>query len=182
MKRNILLVDDEPNVLASIQRVLSEEPYQILTAASGPEALSILEATPVDVVVADHDMPGMNGTDFLSHVYMNHPCTVRIMLTGKATVDIAIDAINEGAVSRLLTKPCDPSELALAIHQALIQKDLQDEARKLDSQKNKQICALDDLERKSPGITRVDRDRHGAIEIDDLPAEQKLHAHNPNEV
>lgn len=171
MRHKILLVDDEPRVLSGLERVLSEEPYEILTAQSGPEALSTLAEIEIDVVVADHDMPGMTGTELLSKVYVDYPTTVRIMLTGKATVEVAIEAINSGAITQLLTKPCDPEELVLAIHQALIKKDLKDEAGKLVAIENKEIVALDEVERKNPGITHVDVDAHGAIDIEEPDSE-----------
>lgn len=173
MRHKILLIDDEPRVLSGLARVLSEEPYEVLTAESGREALSILAKTNIDVMVADQDMPGMSGTELLSKVYVEHPDIVRIMLTGKATLEVAIQAINNGAITQLLTKPCDPKDLALAIHQALIQKDFKDEAGQLVARENKQIVALADVERKNPGISRVEQDEHGAIKIE-FPDEEGI--------
>ena len=162
MKNKILLVDDEPNVLEGIKRALSEEPYEVLVAESGAEALSILEETLIDVIVADQDMPGMSGTELLSQICNEHPAIIRIMLTGKVTAEVAIDAINAGAVSQFLTKPCSSEDIALAIHQALIKKNVHDEG-------NKQINALGNLERENPGITHLNIDSHGAINIEELP-------------
>ncbi len=167
MRHKILLVDDEPSVLTGLQRVLAEEPYDIFTAESGDEALSLLEEISIDLIVADQDMPGMCGTELLSAVYLKYPASVRIMLTGKATTEVAIDAINKGAVTRLLTKPCSADDLALAIHQALIQKDIRDESEELVAKENKQLLAMNEIERENPGITHIETDAHGAIEIEE---------------
>lgn len=181
MRNRVLIVDDEPRVLAGIQRILLEQPYQILTARSGREALSIIEKKPIDVIVADQDMPGMNGIELLTKVHLHHPAAVRIMLTGNATVEVAIEAINKGAITRLLTKPCDPDELVLTIHQALIQKDLKDEAGQFVSIENKRTIALGDIERKNPGITHVNLDAHGAIELEEQTAGLTPDSPKPNE-
>src|SRR5919205_1077014 len=142
MSHTVLLVDDEPNVLAGLQRALRKEPYLIFSATSAEMALVVLQARTVDVVISDQDMPGMRGADFLAKVRQEFPDTVRFMLTGKATLAVALQAINEGAISRFFTKPCNPSELAITI---------------------KQAATLENLERHHPGITQVRRDQYGAI-------------------
>jgi len=169
MYHKILLVDDDPGILTGLSRVLNDEPYEVITASSGDEAIAILENTPVDVVVADHDMPGMTGVELLSRVYRSHPDTVRFMLTGKATLDVAVRAINEGAITRFLTKPCNGVDLVVTIRHALIQKDLAAEARGLLKKVRAQSAALQDLERRHPGITQVKRDGRGATTIDEIP-------------
>jgi len=169
MSHKVLLVDDEVNVLDGLRRALCEEPYEIVTAMSGEEALSILEETSIDVVVSDHDMPGMTGVELLSRVHTFYPDTVRFMLTGKATLDVAIEAINKGAIGRFLTKPCNGVDLAVTIRHALMQKDLAAETRRLLKKVREQSVVLEDLERSHPGITRIERDEHGATSIDDVP-------------
>jgi len=171
MNHTILLVDDESRVLSGIQRVLSDEPYRVLMATSGAAALSIFKKTSIDVVIADQDMPEMSGTDLLTKIHADYPSTILIMLTGKATVDVAVDAINEGGIARFLTKPCEPKELALAIHQALMRKKVNDETARLRANMEDKTHVLEDIERKHPGITRVDIDAHGAIRIDEPPSD-----------
>jgi response regulator RpfG family c-di-GMP phosphodiesterase len=85
MPYTVLLVDDEPNVLAGLQRALRKEPYLIFSATSAEMALVVLQARTVDVVISDQDMPGMRGADFLAKVRQEFPDTVRFMLTGKPT-------------------------------------------------------------------------------------------------
>ena len=113
--QKVLLVDDEPNVLAGFQRQLKGK-YELETAGSGKKALQLLEtAGPFAVVVSDNKMPGMDGTEFLAQVRSIQPDTVRIMLTGYADLDTAVDAVNMGYIFRFLTKPCPPEILAQAV-------------------------------------------------------------------
>lgn len=115
----ILLVDDEPNVLAAFQRNLRGR-FAIDTATSGAEALAKIERNgPYAVVVADMQMPEMTGLDLLVQVEARNPDTVRIMLTGNAQQKTAVDAVNRGHVFRFLNKPC-PAELLAQTLQAAI--------------------------------------------------------------
>ncbi len=102
----VLLVDDEKNILLGYKRNLRTK-FDIHIAESGEEGLAIIkEHGPFSVVVSDFKMPVMNGVDFLSKVKENHPDTVRMMLTGYADLNSAMNAINEGNIYRFLTKPC----------------------------------------------------------------------------
>ncbi|MBN2021696.1 MAG: response regulator [Pirellulales bacterium] len=123
----VLLVDDDENVLHGLSRVLRNQPYHLFTARSGDEAIHVLKTHVVDVIVADDQMPGMSGSDLLAWVAEHCSEVRRIVLTGHATAATAIRAINEGAVFRFFTKPCDEVELAIAIREALEQR--QAEAR-----------------------------------------------------
>jgi DNA-binding NtrC family response regulator len=175
MKHKILFVDDEPQVLGGLKNALRKEPYEMLTATSGPQALEVLSSQPIDVVVSDEQMPGMSGSELLSLVRHKYPDTVRIILTGQASLDAAIRAINEGEVYRFLTKPCSPVDLAFTIRHALQLKNLARESSQLLMKTRKQQAVLRDLEKEYPGITEVKRDPTGAmileeenIDIDDL--------------
>ena len=111
----ILLVDDEQNVLDGFRRQLCKK-YLIETAISGYAGLKkIIESGPFSVIVSDMRMPVMDGITFLMEVHQAAPESVRIMLTGNADLETAIDAINRGAIFRLLTKPCSPENLTRAI-------------------------------------------------------------------
>lgn len=111
----ILLVDDEEKVLSSLSRSLSEEDgFEILTAPTAADALEILKDRPgIMVIVSDYHMPGMNGVDFLARAHENYPDTSRILLTGVADLELAINAVNRGSVFRFLVKPC-PSDVFLS--------------------------------------------------------------------
>jgi len=102
----ILFVDDDPNLLASFRRQLRKQ-FQIETALGGPEGLELVERNgPYSVIVSDFRMPHMDGIEFLARVREMAPDTVRIMLTGNADMQAAIQAVNEGNIFRFLTKPC----------------------------------------------------------------------------
>jgi DNA-binding NarL/FixJ family response regulator len=108
---SLLLVDDEPEIVESLRRALRDDGYELITTTSPVEAVSILEKRAVDVLISDLRMPGMSGLELVSHVKRNHPHVVRVLLTGHATLGSALQAINEGAVGRYLTKPWDNDEL-----------------------------------------------------------------------
>jgi len=147
---------------------LRKQPYAFLTATSGDEALQALIDNHVDVVVSDEQMPNMTGSEFLGIVRRKYPHTVRIVLTGHASLDAAIRAINEGEVYRFLTKPCNPSDLAYTIQQGLQFRDLTRESSRLLSKVRRQKAFLRELEEQHPGITRVNADERGAIIIEDV--------------
>ncbi len=167
MQHTILLVDDEPLVLQSLKRSLRKEKFRVLCANSANEALKVFEKEPIDLIVTDQDMPGKKGIDLLIEVKEYYPSTIRFMLTGKATLQVALDAINKGSISRFFTKPCNTLELAIAIRQALQQRDLLAKSKRLLRAAKKQSYLLQQLERHLPGITMVKRDTDGAILLDD---------------
>ena len=163
MGNAILVVVDDPNVLASLCRALRKEPYEVITATSADAAFQILGEKPVDVIISDEEMPGTSGIAFLKQVCRQHPDTVRFMLTGKATLQKAIEAINEGGISRFFTKPCNSRELAVCIRQGLRERDLIVAAKRLLQKGRSQAALIEQLEKQYPSITRVNRDTDGAI-------------------
>lgn len=121
MTDQILFVDDESSVLDGYRRLLQRH-FAVETARGGSEGLAMIErAGPFSVVVSDMRMPGMNGAEFLSHVRLRAPETVRMLLTGYADVNAAIDAVNKGNIFRFLTKPCSKEALIDAINLGLAQ-------------------------------------------------------------
>lgn len=114
----VLLVDDEPKLLAALRRRLSTW-FAIETAESGAAALEALARDPaIGVIVADMQMPGMNGVELLKRVRDVAPRIRRMMLTGNADQETAIAAVNEGQVMRFLRKPCEAETLKEAIDRA----------------------------------------------------------------
>jgi response regulator RpfG family c-di-GMP phosphodiesterase len=119
MTARILLVDDDENILQAYTRNLRKR-FDLDTANSGLAALGMLaEKGPYQVIVADMRMPGMDGIKLLAQVKAAHPDVVRIMLTGNADQATAKEAVNQGAIFRFLTKPCEPEILALSLDAAL---------------------------------------------------------------
>jgi len=122
MTDRILLVDDDSNLHASSMRTLGRS-FEIETATSGIEGLKLIEAseTPFVVIVSDLRMPGMDGIEFLTQVRAKSPDSIRIMLTGFADLQTAMDAVNTGQVFRFLTKPCPMKMLQGAIDAGIAQ-------------------------------------------------------------
>jgi response regulator RpfG family c-di-GMP phosphodiesterase len=117
----ILFVDDDPNILAGYKRSLHKR-FEIVTAIDGAEGLARLEKDgPFAVIVADMQMPGMNGVEFLRRAQEQAPDSVRLMLTGNADQKTAADAVNQGHVFSFLTKPCPVETLETALNNALKQ-------------------------------------------------------------
>ncbi|MDY6861548.1 MAG: response regulator [Thermodesulfobacteriota bacterium] len=106
----IMLVDDEKRFLATTQKLLAREGYDILTAESGEEALEMLKSHNIHVVILDVKMPGLDGIATLKEIKSLFPLIEVIMLTGNATVESAIDGLKSGAFDYLM-KPCDIDEL-----------------------------------------------------------------------
>ena len=121
MKAKILFVDDDANLLGSCRRQLRKQ-YNIETALSGREVLDLIEQNgPYAVIVSDFRMPFMDGIEFLAQVREIAPDTVRIMLTGSADMQLAIQAVNEGNIFRFLTKPCANDVLGESLNTAIDQ-------------------------------------------------------------
>jgi response regulator RpfG family c-di-GMP phosphodiesterase len=114
----ILLVDDEPNILASLVRHLRKDnQYEVATAENGEIGLAVLgDSGPFSLVVSDFRMPGMTGVEFLSKAMAAQPDTVRIMLTGQMELEVALDAINKGKIFRFLMKPISPDDFLAAVN------------------------------------------------------------------
>ena len=116
----ILCVDDEKSVLKSLERLFLDSDYEIITAISGDEGLETLKNTePIQLVVSDYRMPGMNGVDFLKEVCELRPDTVRIVLSGYADTAAIVEAINEGQIYKFIPKPWNDDELKVTISKAL---------------------------------------------------------------
>ena len=167
MKYKLLFVDDDQKVTQGIRRNLAELDYEIFTADSGQQALEILSREQVSVVVSDEKMPGMTGAEFLSKVRDLYPDTIRIILTGQASLEATVKAINEGEVYRFLLKPCNTTELIFTIRQALKQRELVVQSNKLLELTRRQSELLQTLETECPGIVEVKTNSDGAIIVEE---------------
>jgi response regulator RpfG family c-di-GMP phosphodiesterase len=111
MSEKVLFVDDEPNVLAGFRRVLGRN-LDLATAEGADEGLRIIrEEGPFAVVVSDLRMPGLDGIEFLGRVKFVAPDTVRVMFTGHADLQTAVEAINQDLIFRFMQKPAAPEVL-----------------------------------------------------------------------
>jgi DNA-binding NtrC family response regulator len=168
MAHKVLLVDDDPLILEGLKRTLHREGYQVLSAGSADEAFEILAGKNVDAVVSDEMMPGMLGSEFLGIVCERYPETIRIVLTGHPNLDSALRSINQGHVYRFLTKPCSGIELCITIKQALQQRELLRKSLSLLGTVRHQSSILEKLEDRYPGITKVERENNGTINIPEM--------------
>jgi two-component system, probable response regulator PhcQ len=162
----ILIVDDEPHVISALRRGLDEDPFEITGAGTGTEALELMAAHRFKVVISDEKMPGMSGAEFLGRVKELHPESIRIMLTGHASVEATMRAVNRGEIYRFFTKPWNDTELRLAIRSALEKYDMEQENQRLLRTVKRQSQELRYLEKSYPGISEIRKDNSGAIEIE----------------
>ncbi|MGM0638723.1 MAG: EAL domain-containing protein [Pseudomonadota bacterium] len=119
--QTLLLLDDEPNILRALTRILRPAGYRILTATRTGEAFELLAGEEIQVIISDQRMPEMSGTEFLRHVTELYPDAIQIMLSGYTDLRTVTEAINEGAIYKFLTKPWDDDELRLVVNQAFRQ-------------------------------------------------------------
>jgi DNA-binding NtrC family response regulator len=171
MQHRILVVDDEPQITDVMKQFLEMEDYEVLAAGSAEEALGMLRENVVDVIISDESMTGMSGTTFLGIVRSEFPDTIRILLTGLTDFDTAINAINIGEIYRFFTKPCNFKELRVTLKQAIQQKDLINETRRLLVAYKQQSAMIRQLEKRFPGMTKIDKTRTGSIIIENESAD-----------
>jgi len=162
--KTLLFVDDEPRVLQGLQRQLRpmHHEWDMHFVDDGRKALEFMAAHPVDIVVTDMMMPGMDGSQLLAEVLKRHPQTVRIVLSGHAEREAVLRLV--GPAHQYLSKPCDADELRRAIARALSLRDL------LGNERLKQLATrvknlptlpalqnqlADELRKESPSMERV---------------------------
>ena len=129
--RTLLLVDDEESILSALKRVFRRDGYQVITATSGALGLEALTRQPVDVILSDQRMPGMTGIEFLREARRLYPHTLRMTLSGYTDLQSIIEAVNEGAVYKFLTKPWDDELLRSHVAHAFEQSELAAENARL---------------------------------------------------
>jgi len=105
-----LVVDDEPYIVATLSTLLSQE-FEVTTADSVAAAQAVFARQPVDLVLSDQRMPGQTGVSLLQWVRENHPDTIRLLMTGFAELEEAVEAINRGRVFRYIFKPWKVEDL-----------------------------------------------------------------------
>jgi response regulator RpfG family c-di-GMP phosphodiesterase len=144
-ENTLLIVDDEPQVVKSIMRDLLREDIHILTAGSGAEAMEIVKSHPVGVILSDQNMPFMDGISLLEKVREYDEEIIRILLTGYASVNSAIDAINRSQIFEYLTKPWDRDTLKSTLQRAFSHNALIKENRRLQELTREQNLQLRQL-------------------------------------
>jgi response regulator RpfG family c-di-GMP phosphodiesterase len=147
MKYKILIVDDEPANLRMLERLFREK-CDVVTAASGPEALVALSQHDAAVIVSDQRMPEMTGIEFLQRAAEMRPQTVRIILTGYTDVNDLVTAINSGVVYKYITKPWVNADLMQTVDRAV---------EHYEATKNHHILALENHRLSTRMQVSVDR-------------------------
>ena len=123
---NVLLVDDEVEFLETLVKRMKKRNVNVFGVKSGEEALKFLEQNPLDVVVLDVRMPGMDGIETLREIKKRHPLVEVIMLTGHANMEVAVQGMELGAFDYLM-KPMDIDELLYKVQDAQKKKSIQED-------------------------------------------------------
>ena len=154
----VMVVDDESVARVSLAEILRLEGYQVATAASGEEALSLMsKSEPFDLVVLDLKMPGMDGLEVTEAIQSRYPGTIIILLTAFATLETAIQAIRKGAHDYLL-KPCPIPEILESVRKGLLKRQQEQQRQYLVTQLQRTLSELVTVE--------------GADEIEEIAAPQ----------
>lgn len=143
----IYVVDDEPNVLASLKRFLIGEGYSVVTFSDGSEALAAMAEKEAAVIVTDYMMPGISGIEVLQKAREISPDTIRVMISGALDLELTMEAISRGEVYRIIGKPWSDLELKITIHQCveqyrLIQENYRLQEKLMDQEKIEMVKAL----------------------------------------
>jgi len=161
----VVVVDDDSELLMAIIRVLRNQGYALMQTSDPTEALDWVGTKDVAVLVSDFEMPKMTGVELTAAARMVRPETVRVLMTGRQTLDTAVAGINQGEIFRYIQKPFEPMVLrdtvreAVARHKELVTT-ATDRAR---AQRRDRIAS--ELDNEYPRITHVDRDADGAYVV-----------------
>ena len=155
MQQHLLIVDDEPDMLSLLKRSLAPElDCRVDTAASGEAALEKIGTSDYDLVLADIKMPGLDGLEMLRRLREADQDTVVIVMTGYASVSSAVEVMKMGALD-YLPKPFTPDELRAIVRQAVAEREIQLQNRKLQQQIKKSTPLSHQLIGNSPKIKQV---------------------------
>ena len=163
----ILFVDDEERILRSL-KMLFKAQYDVITTTDGREAVEIVKRENIHVLVSDQRMPGMTGVELLSRVKACSPNTLRLLLTGYADLDAAIEAVNGGEVFRYISKPWDSNDIRATVDQAVrIARSLESFPEASDAPASAEV-------REVPAVLVVDRDEGTHAVLRDIVARDAL--------
>lgn len=165
MERTLLLVDDEENVVAALERLLRNDGYTILRANSGKQGLEMLAQHQVGVVISDQRMPGMTGVEFLTQVKELYPDTIRIVLSGTGDFDTVTAAVNQGAIYKFFGKPWDNEVLRSEIMEAFLHQEMVREKGQL----------LQQIQSSNELLAQINQDLAAAMERKDRQLDRAVH-------
>ncbi len=172
----ILLIDDEPHVLSSLQRMLRQHPpvpgrgLAVEAYTSPLKAIEAAQERTIDLVMSDYRMPELDGVETLRRIKEVQPQTARILLSGSREFDTVVDAVNVAQVGRIVIKPWGEAELLAAIVDSIETRrlrlenaELADQVREQRGMLSKQDAELRRIENMWPGITRVEWAADGSV-------------------
>ncbi|HVK87299.1 MAG TPA: response regulator [Kofleriaceae bacterium] len=168
-KNVVVCVDDDPTLLNAIARALRPTGFDVRPTLSPTQALDWISSENVAVVIADYEMPEMSGAELADAARRVRPETVRILLTGRTSLDTAIDGIHRGEVFRFLTKPFEVEALRGAVRAGI---DRHLELMSLSGERKRRErreLLRSALEAEYPGISDVLRRSDGALEVTSQP-------------
>jgi two-component system, probable response regulator PhcQ len=157
----VVCVDDDAEVLAVVVRCVKLEPVIVKSTQDPHQALTWVAAEEVAVLISDYEMPEMSGADLLEAARKVRPTTVRVLVTGRKTLDTAIEGINRGEVYRYVSKPFEPDMVRRTVRDAVAKyRELSQAMGERELAQRRHQLAVD-LNNEFPGITVIDRDRDG---------------------
>jgi putative nucleotidyltransferase with HDIG domain len=162
----ILIVDDEPGILELLQEGFEEAGYNVITALNGLEALKLIERDHPEIILSDNRMPNLTGIELFERVRKEYPDTIRLLMTGYADLNIAIEAINRGWVYKFIPKPFKMEEILVTIRRALEYNEVVKQKKRLEEQIRQQNQILEkrvqertrDLQQASDELERKNRE------------------------
>ncbi len=131
VEKKILIVDDDKAILESFESILKSEGYQVDFAESAENACDLSKQNYYDLAFLDIKLPGMNGTTLLRKLHESRPMMMKVMVTGHASLENAVDSVNQGA-DGYLTKPVKPDVLLETVKEKLAE---QEEAESMSEEK-----------------------------------------------
>lgn len=173
--KKVMIIDDEMHVLSAVTRLLKRFGWQVVAFDKPEEALDYARQNELSVVVSDYRMPLINGVEFFNRLNRIQPLIYKVMLSGQADHSAMVSAINQAKIHHFINKPWDNSELIAQLNRGLDtykkrrQAQFRLKKKNLNREQYNDWCT-EQLEQRSPGITKVSRNAMGWIEIDESQA------------
>ena len=171
MQHTVLLVAGEAGALDGLRRALRAESCHVVVAESATAAFETIAGTPVDLIVADMEAPGVPGSEFLPRLAASAPTSVRLLLAREDALAALADAVDAGLADRFFLRPWNAVDLAVTVRQALERRDLLAESRRLLQAVRRQAAVMEELDREVRGLDRRSRDPAGQVALAEVPSD-----------
>jgi DNA-binding NtrC family response regulator len=164
MKRRLLLVEDDEVFFRPLRRTLERRGYEVLAAHGAEEALDVLKAEDVDLVLTDRRLPGMDGVELVRQVKAEHPDLAVVVMTAYGTIESAVEAMRLGALDYLV-KPFEPAELLLVLRRAIEFQELKAASRRT-LRRNQERFTFSNVLARSAGMHAVFETLRSVADLD----------------